>query len=88
MKSIFLFLWHIPRNLAIGLVRLYQKTLSPDHSFWARWVYPHGHCKFRPTCSEYAKLTYQKNGFIIGTLKTSWRLLRCHPWAKGGIDFP
>ncbi|MBU1017906.1 membrane protein insertion efficiency factor YidD [Patescibacteria group bacterium] len=88
MKSVFLFIWHLPRNLAISLVLLYQKTFSPDHSKWMKGLFPHGHCKFQPTCSDYSRLTYQKNGFIIGAGKTIWRLLRCHPWAKGGIDLP
>ena len=81
-------IWHIPRNLAIGLIRLYQKTFSPDHSKWMKGIFPHSHCKYRPTCSEYAKLTLKKYGFIRGALKTIWRILRCNPWSKGGADIP
>ena len=43
-------------------------------------------CRFQPTCSEYAKEAYQKYGIIKGTYLTVKRLLRCHPWAKGGYD--
>ncbi len=43
-------------------------------------------CRFQPTCSEYAKEAYQKYGIIKGTYLTIKRLLRCHPWAKGGYD--
>ena len=81
-------IWHIPRKLAIGVVHLYQKIISPDHSFWSRWVFPHGHCKHRPSCSEYTKIALKKYGFIKGTLKGIWRTIRCNPWSKGGIDMP
>lgn len=91
MKSIWIFLkfiWHIPRNIAIGLVLFYQKFFSPDHSFWAKWVNSHGHCKYHPTCSEYTKISLKKYGFIRGTLKGIWRICRCNPWSDGGVDLP
>ena len=81
-------IWFLPRITATLLVELYQKTFSPDHSKLMKPLYPAGHCRFTPTCSEYSKLSFQKNGFIIGSLKTIWRLLRCNPWGKGGIDLP
>ena len=45
-------------------------------------------CKYHPSCSEYALLAYRKHGILRGTLKTGWRLLRCNPWSKGGVDYP
>ncbi|MBU0577770.1 membrane protein insertion efficiency factor YidD [Patescibacteria group bacterium] len=78
----------MPRNLVIGLVLFYQTFFSLDHSFWAKWVRPHGHCKFHPTCSEYIKIALKKYGLVRGILKGSWRILRCNPWGKGGIDLP
>ncbi|MBN1258179.1 membrane protein insertion efficiency factor YidD [Candidatus Peregrinibacteria bacterium] len=81
-------LWHLPRNIAIGFIGIYQKILSPDHSFWAKWVSPIGHCKFHPTCSEYTRLALKKYGFVRGTIKGLWRVLRCNPWNDGGIDLP
>jgi uncharacterized protein len=82
------FVWRFPRNLAIRIVGLYQKTLSPDHSPWMRRLFPGGHCKYTPSCSEYSRLSFQKHGFILGTLKSLWRVLRCNPWSKGGMDLP
>ena len=41
-----------------------------------------GHCRFYPTCSNYAKEAYQKFNFFYATLLTSIRLLRCNPLAK------
>jgi len=82
------YFWHSPRNLAVGIVKIYQKTLSPDHSQWMKGFYPNGHCKFSPSCSEYAKLALKKHGFIFGSLKSFWRVLRCNPWSKGRMDLP
>lgn len=79
---------NIPRNIAVGAIRLYQKVLSPDHSFWAKTIYPLGYCKYHPSCSEYGKQVMKKRGLLIGTLKATWRILRCNPWSKGGIDLP
>jgi putative membrane protein insertion efficiency factor len=87
MKA-FKYIWNLPRKIATSAVNIYQKTLSPDHSRLMKPLFPHGHCKYTPTCSEYAKLALQKNGFIIGALKSIWRVLRCNPWSKGGIDLP
>jgi len=69
------------------LIRLYQKTLSPDHG-WFKSRFPHGYCPYYPTCSEYGYQVIKKRGLIIGSLKTVWRILRCNPWSKGGVDMP
>ena len=77
-----------PKRLALWLIGGYQKTLSPDHSPFMKRLFPGGHCKYTPTCSEYSKLAYQKHGFVLGTFRTVWRVLRCNPWSKGGMDLP
>ena len=69
----------------LKIIRLYQKTLSPD-SGWLKEKYPVGYCKFKPHCSEYSYQAIEKYGVIIGGLKGLKRILRCHPWAKGGDD--
>ena len=63
---------------AIGLIRLYQKFISP--------LTP-PRCKYYPTCSAYALEAYRKHGLIKGTVLSTWRLLRCNPWSLGGIDY-
>jgi putative membrane protein insertion efficiency factor len=45
-----------------------------------------GHCRFYPSCSNYFIGAVQKYGPWRGTLKGVWRILRCHPFSKGGID--
>jgi len=77
----------ISRVLALPLVLLvviYQKTFSPDHGFMSVY-YPHGYCKFHPTCSEYAKQVLKKDG-LIGLLKIFTRIIKCRPGTVGGLD--
>jgi hypothetical protein len=45
-------------------------------------------CKYHPSCSAYSTLAYREFGLVRGTLKTVWRLLRCNPWSRGGVDYP
>ncbi|MBI2443988.1 MAG: membrane protein insertion efficiency factor YidD [Candidatus Magasanikbacteria bacterium] len=71
----------------LALIRIYQKTLSPDHS-WRRARYPGGFCRFYPTCSEYSYQIIQKRGLILGLPPVIWRVLRCNPWSQGGVDLP
>jgi len=72
-------------KIAIGLIKFYQKTLSFDHGP-LKIFYPHGFCRFNPTCSEYGLEAIKKYGIIKGGIKTIWRILRCNPWNKGGND--
>ncbi len=74
-----------PRYFIIKLIRLYQRTLSFDHGM-LKGFYPHGFCRFRPTCSEYAVEALEKYGVVKGGSKALWRVLRCNPWNKGGWD--
>jgi len=62
----------------IALIRGYQKWISPSMT---------PRCKYYPTCSNYALAAFQERGVIIGIGLTGWRLLRCNPWSKGGIDY-
>lgn len=66
-------------RLFIALVRFYQKIISP--LFGPK-------CRFYPTCSEYAILAVKKYGFVKGFFKAVFRILRCNPFSKGGIDYP
>ncbi len=59
-------------------IRLYQMTFS-------KWTGPH--CKYYPTCSSYALTAIRRHGLLYGGVLAAWRLLRCNPWSKGGIDY-
>ena len=69
----------------VKLIRIYQKTLSFDHGP-LKIYYPHGFCRFSPTCSDYGAEAITKYGLIKGGLMAGWRVLRCNPWNKGGHD--
>jgi uncharacterized protein len=43
-------------------------------------------CRYVPTCSEYAWEAIDRYGVLGGSARAVWRLLRCHPFAKGGVD--
>ena len=62
------------KYLSVKLIRFYQKHLSK------------GDCKYFPSCSEYMLEAILKWGFFRGFLLGIWRLLRCNPFSKGGID--
>lgn len=61
----------------IGLVRVYQYTLSPLLGQV---------CRYYPSCSHYAVEALDRHGAIKGSWLTVRRLARCHPWAPGGVD--
>jgi hypothetical protein len=64
---------------AIGLVYGYRFTLGR--------LLPAGTCKYHPSCSQYALDALRQYGFVRGSLKAGWRLLRCNPWSHGGVDY-
>ncbi|HBK35311.1 membrane protein insertion efficiency factor YidD [Candidatus Uhrbacteria bacterium RIFOXYA2_FULL_40_9] len=75
----------LPRTIVCICIRIYQKTLSFDHGF-LKFLTPYGHCRYYPSCSEYGYQAINKYGVIKGGWKAFSRVLRCHPWAKGGND--
>lgn len=72
-------------HILIFLIKIYQKTLSPDHGP-LKTLYKHGTCKYYPTCSMYGINVLKKKGVIIGLPMLIWRIFRCNPWSKGGVD--
>jgi putative membrane protein insertion efficiency factor len=65
--------------LLVGLIRLYQVTLSP-------LLGPA--CRFEPSCSRYMVESLRKYGLLRGLARGLRRLSRCHPWDPGGYDPP
>jgi len=43
-------------------------------------------CRYVPTCSDYAMEAVDRFGVVRGGAKAAWRLLRCNPFAEGGVD--
>ena len=62
----------------LALIRLYQLTISR--------ALPSDTCRFYPSCSHYGYQAIYKYGFIKGSLKAAWRVLRCNPFNPGGYD--
>lgn len=85
MIHFFKSIYFLPRRIAVFLIKIYQKTLSFDHGP-LKSFYPHGFCRFTPTCSQYGIDAFSKYGFIKGGLMTCWRIIRCNPFNKGGHD--
>jgi putative membrane protein insertion efficiency factor len=65
------------RLVLIGLIRLYQFTLSG-------WL--GGQCRFYPSCSNYAAEAIARHGALRGVALATWRLARCGPFTAGGVD--
>ncbi|SHD78041.1 membrane protein insertion efficiency factor YidD [Schnuerera ultunensis] len=66
-------------KLAILLIKFYQQFIS-------KYILTGKNCRFYPTCSQYSIEAYEKYGFIKGTNLSIRRILRCHPFNKGGYD--
>ena len=77
MTRVGLWLWVIPRNVLIGVVIGYRKVISPLYG---------DVCRYYPSCSSYGLQQLQQHGVVRGVVQTAWRILRCNPWSKGGID--
>ncbi|MDN5371677.1 MAG: uncharacterized protein PWR19_723 [Carnobacterium sp.] len=65
------------RKLFISSIKGYQKGISP--------LFPPS-CRYYPTCSEYTIEAIEKHGSAKGTLMGVSRILRCHPFVRGGYD--
>jgi uncharacterized protein len=59
-------------------------TLSAYKKFFSPWL-PNA-CRFVPTCSEYAEEAVQRHGVFYGAVLSVWRMIRCNPFSKGGLD--
>ena len=64
-------------RLLLALIALYQRLLSPLLG---------SHCRFHPSCSDYARIAVARFGAARGGTLAIWRILRCQPFSEGGID--
>ena len=65
------------KRAMLASLRFYKRRISP--------LLPPA-CKYTPTCSEYAMQAVERYGAVYGRYLAARRLLRCHPFAKGGYD--
>lgn len=64
-------------KIVIALIKFYKILISP--------ILPNS-CRFHPTCSQYTIEAIEKHGIFKGGVLSIWRILRCNPFSKGGID--
>ena len=65
------------REAGMALIKGYKRFVSP--------MLPPS-CRFTPSCSLYTLEAIEKYGLLKGVLMGTWRILRCHPFSKGGFD--
>ena len=78
-------------NAIICFIGIMKKVLIKIIKFYQRYISRlkgRPSCRFYPTCSQYAVMAIEKYGALKGSLKAIWRILRCNPLSKGGIDYP
>jgi len=73
----------LPAWIALSLIRLYQRTLSPA---LPALFGPACGCRFAPTCSHYAAEAIRTHGVLIGIALGAIRLVKCTPLHPGGFD--
>jgi putative membrane protein insertion efficiency factor len=61
----------------IGAIKLYRVSLGGVLG---------GQCRFYPSCSHYAEQAIRTRGALRGSFLAAWRVLRCQPFSRGGID--
>jgi putative membrane protein insertion efficiency factor len=65
------------KRAALAAIKFYKRNISPS--------LPPG-CRYQPTCSEYTYEAIERHGVIRGIALGCWRLVRCNPFSKGGLD--
>ena len=66
----------------VGSINVYQATLSKAMPTIGV------QCRFVPTCSQYGEAVIARDGALVGTAKTAWRIARCGPWTEAGTHDP
>lgn len=69
--------WVFPRNIAITFILFWRKLISPLYG---------DVCRYYPSCSAYGLGSIQQHGIVYGSALTIWRIFRCNPFSKGGVD--
>jgi putative membrane protein insertion efficiency factor len=65
------------KSILLGLITVYQYVVRPLLG---------AHCRFHPSCSEYAREAIARHGAARGLVLAVRRIGRCHPWNPGGYD--
>ena len=74
------------KNLVFKIIRFYQRTRIFHLPVFQLFFMSDKVCRFRPTCSEYTYQAIEKYGILKGSWLGLGRVIRCHPFSKGGYD--
>ena len=65
------------RVFLVGAIKLYRVSLGGVLG---------GQCRFHPSCSHYGEQAIRTHGALRGSLMATWRVLRCQPFSRGGVE--
>lgn len=74
------------KKLILSAIRFYQHTSFFHGTFMRALLLSDASCRFTPHCSDYTYEAVNKYGSVKGLLLGLKRIIRCHPWNKGGFD--
>ncbi len=74
------------KKFILQLIKLYQKTKFFHKPLFKSLFLTDTGCRFTPTCSQYSYQAIEKYGIVKGIFLSLKRIIRCHPWSKGGYD--
>ncbi|NMB83929.1 membrane protein insertion efficiency factor YidD [Candidatus Roizmanbacteria bacterium] len=74
------------KNIVLKSIRFYQKTSFFHTAVAKQFFLTDQVCRFQPTCAEYTYQAVEKYGTGRGLYLGLKRIIRCHPWNKGGYD--
>lgn len=74
------------KTLVLKCIRFYQHFRWFHHGIFRALFVTDQVCRFAPTCSEYTYEAIDKYGVLKGSWLGLKRIIRCHPWSKGGFD--
>lgn len=78
MRNIFRIMSNCLKKFLLFIIKVYRVYFSPLKRYT--------HCRYIPTCSQYAVEAIEKYGPFKGTFLALKRILRCNPFSKGGSD--
>ncbi len=73
------------KKIILFLIKFYQKVFSLDQGL-PSYLFSERFCRFHPSCSEYTYQAVERFGIWRGIWLGLKRVIRCHPWNKGGYN--
>ncbi len=74
------------KKIILKLILQYQKAALFRKKIFKTLFLSDAACRFKPTCSQYSYQAIAKYGILRGSFMGLKRIIKCHPWSKGGHD--